>query len=167
MNNRLNERKEIMAFVYENPASDWVKNRYDWTSIPLLYQGEAGSYCRVPLDATVDKERDIIFYQAGGGMGRTSQIYQPITYLLLWKGTPIKCETSKHSVRDPVSKEILKKTLKVNALYIPKQLINQKSEIFDSFSQIALALRPSYDLSGQSILPCEFDKTNPTKVEVV
>lgn len=125
-----------MAFTYESPASDWVKNRYDWTSIPLLYQGEAGSYCRVPSRATVDKERDIIFFTAGGGVGRTSQISQPYTDLLLWEGIPVRCELRTGSV--PATAETQKYEFwDIDVLHIPSQLILQKDMIIDALCQIA------------------------------
>lgn len=156
-----------MAFVYESPASDWVKNRYDWTSIPLLYQGEAGSFCSVPDNATVDKERDVIFFLGGGGMGRTSGEFQPYTYILFFSDEPIRCETVTYSVREEDTRKILKEVFRVNTLYLPKQLASQQTSIFEMLSKIALARSPSYDLDGETILPQEFDYEYETKIEVV
>jgi hypothetical protein len=125
-----------MAFTYESPASDWVKNRYDWTSVPQLYTGEAGYYCWEPSRAVVDKEQDIIFYQAGGGSGRTSQVHQPSTYLLLWKGIPVRCELRGGTV--PATPEISKhEAWVIDVLHMPTRLVEEKDSIIDALREIS------------------------------
>ena len=128
-----------MSFIYESPASDWVKNRYDWTSIPLLYQGEAGSFCRVPDSATVDKERDIIFFLGGGGMGRTSGEFQPYTHILLWKGVSIRCQIEiVYSYENQDFKKVIGKTYRLSNVHLPTDLTDCIEEILIAFRDIAL-----------------------------
>ena len=50
-----------MAFIKESPVSQEILDRFEWSKIPLLYQGEAGSYAN-PRDAVVDYERDLILF---------------------------------------------------------------------------------------------------------
>jgi hypothetical protein len=79
-----------MAFVKEYPVSQELLNRFDWTALPLLYQGEAGEYCSIPTQLLVDYDEDLIYYIGGGGVGRTTRIIQPDTHVLYYKCIPIR-----------------------------------------------------------------------------
>lgn len=79
-----------MAFVKEYPVSQALLDRFDWTALPLLYQGEAGEYCKVPIQAFVDYKQDLVYYTGGGGVGRTTRINQPNTEVLYYQGSPIR-----------------------------------------------------------------------------
>lgn len=79
-----------MSFVEEYPVSQALLDRFDWTSLPLLYQGEAGMYCNVPHFVLIDYANDLVYYTGGGGIGRTTRIVIPDTEVLYFKGVPIR-----------------------------------------------------------------------------
>ena len=80
-----------MTFIDEYPVSEQILNRFDWTALPLLYQGELGGRCMTPQSVLIDYDNDLISYLGGGGgFGRTTGFFQPPTYVLYFKGVPIR-----------------------------------------------------------------------------
>lgn len=78
-----------MAFILESPATQETIDKYNWESIPLLYEGGGQRYCKKIEHAYIDKERDWIFFLDGGRRGFDEQMTR-FTYVLLFKGILVR-----------------------------------------------------------------------------
>lgn len=78
-----------MAFILESPATQETIDKYNWESIPLLYEGGGQKFCKKIEYAYVDKERDWIFFVDGGRRGFDEQMTR-FTYILLFKGILVR-----------------------------------------------------------------------------
>ncbi len=137
-----------MSFVEEYPVSQELLERFDWTVLPLLYQGEAGMYCNKPHYVLIDYVNDLVYYTAGGGGGRTTGISQPYTEVLYYKGIPIrfiKKMTNKKSYKDEITNLYIYswKEYSITKIVAPISLLKDEDKIIEAVTMAVTAMKYS------------------------